>query len=80
MLMFSHGVSSGWLREVKRRGAQQQPGALAGSDPGIGKEDIGGRACTTHRFSAWRAISYPAGSAVKFSTLAARLSVNSPRA
>ncbi len=42
MLMFSHGVSSGWLWEAKSRGAQQQPGALTGGDPGIGKEDIGG--------------------------------------
>ncbi len=42
MLMFSHGVSSGWLRETKGSGAEQQPGALAGGDPGVGKEDIGG--------------------------------------
>lgn len=52
MLMFSHGVSSGWLRETKGSGAEQQPGALAGGDPGVGKEDIGARACTTQRFSA----------------------------
>ena len=43
MLMFSHGVSSGWLRETKVSGAEQQPGALAGGDPGVGKEDIGAR-------------------------------------
>ncbi len=61
MLMFSHGVSSGWLRR-RRAAARSNSPALAGGDPGVGKEGYRGPGpAPPQRFSAWRAISYPAG-------------------